>query len=271
MYDFDSNQYEKAAERIIRRSFRGGKSLLAFCFDAVFFGLLCLFALYIAVRPHFLSASAARLVSVLIFAAGAALASAIRERRYMRFRSRLIGEAAALAARNKLMKDPDEVLDRAERVGSAAVFRGTDSVTADDIRRIIKNKSLPLKIVTFAEPTKKAAELLRLFDGVMLTDPFTALGEDPVKLTTVSAAEIGAALRSKYGAQTKKPSFSLAMFALTKERALKYAALGGGLMLLSPFTGYALYYRVIASVAISLGAAVFLYEAAVKRIKGASA
>ena len=269
MKDNGIHEYGKTAERLIRIDFRGGKSILALCFDTLFMCLLCMLALYAAVRPHFKSASIARLICILVFAAGFALVCAIRAKRFEKHRRKLLLEAAREAARAKLIKTPETVLAMVKPDKNTVVFHGTDSITADDLRRMMQTNDPPLKIVTFAEPTKKASELLGLYESVEVTDPFSALKAEPEELTEADDAEIGAAIKAKYGSAVKKPSLSLAVFALTKERALKYLALGGGLMLLSMLTRYAVYYRVIASAAMSLGAAVFIYEAAVKKEKGA--
>ena len=263
---FESPDTKKNLQRIIRTKFRGGRRIPAVVFDSAFMGLILFAASYITVRPHIKNTAVSVAVSLFVFAGTVCVLIVIRRERFLRYERRLKREALEDVLRMKLMLDPERLLSLVHETSSVFVFRGTDTIGSDDIRAAVCNKGLPVTIVSEALPTKTAAEMIKLSGGrVKLVNAEEHLGIALSEVYSVAPGEIEDAIIAKHSDSIKKISFSKDVFRLTKDRAVRYLGVGAGLFALSFVMRYTLYFRLMASLCMSLGAGFFAAEEIKKR------
>ena len=181
----------------------------------------------------------------------------IRRELYARHRKKLLSSAEKSAARLKFLLEPERLFDLIRPSDGVFVHRGTDRLSAADIADAARACGRDVTIVTAARPTETAAELIRLSGGVTLVTPEEHIGKSLCEVYPVTKEERNKAAAAELRGSRRRASFKESVLALSKERALKYFSVGAGLYLFSFFVRYAIYYRVIASISISLGAIVF--------------
>ena len=128
------------------------------------------------------------------------------------------------------MLEPEKLFDRIVPREGEFIHRRTDSLTSDDIAEAVKKAGLPVTIVTLAEPTNAASELIKLSCGQIETvSAQERAGAQLCSLFPVSEEEAKKTAVAMNGGCLKRFSLKKSVFALTRERALKYAAVGAGL------------------------------------------
>ncbi|MBO4563276.1 MAG: hypothetical protein J5772_06670 [Clostridia bacterium] len=251
--------------RLFRITFRKGRRRAAFVIDTAFAFLILVLVLWIIVRPHFKNRTAAALVTASSFSIILCSCIIIDRERYARHIVKLEMEARLRAAETKLLLDPSPALDEIHRTDRLKVFRGADSLTADDLLLLIKECEYPLTVVTAAAPTEKARSVMAALPGkVEVVSPAQRLGERIFELYPVSREEAEEAIIKEHSELLKKPDIK-AVFALTRERAFRYFSVGAGLLLLSFFVKRGLYFRAVASICFGLGGAAAIRDAAAKK------
>ena len=258
----------KKIEKICRTTFRGGRRAFAFAADTAALSAAVFGGLWLSVRPRFANRTAALFAVTAAFLTVAAAYCAVRRERYARHVKKLMSEAENDAAKAKLLLDPEAAYSGIEDSPGVRVYRGTDTLTADDARRLAEGCGNGLTIVTFAEPTDRAKELMAAMPaGVKAVTPLEYLGVEAKALCPVTRKEAEAALLQKHAGLLEKPDVR-GLFALTRERAFKYFSVGAGLILLSFLAGSKLYFRSMAFVCFCIGAAALL-RSSVKQNKKA--
>lgn len=242
-----------------RREARGGRSGFAAAADFLIIAAFCSFGLWLAVRPRFANRAACALIVVCCLAAGIAIYIALARGKREKALYRIIKEGEADAALTKVLLDPEPVFRAVREAGGAVLIEKTETFTTDDLREALGGRSpRGLTAVSPASPTEHALELMRNL-GMKYASPKEFLGDDYGALCPVSKYEARGAALVKYREKYKKTRRPIKL-SLTGERAVKYVSVGVGLLLMSLFMRYSLYYRLAGSLAISLGTAVFAAE-----------
>ena len=241
---------------------------MASALDSLLIGAAVLAALYLAVRPHFESRLASAFISaacgVMVFIA----VRAIDGERYSRHEKRMRTEAEAEIRSIKLLLSPEAALKALPMNGNACFSGSAEGLDADELIGFLNSHERPLTIIAVSKPTENAERLINTLDGIEVV-PIEKCGADLRAVYPVSETEIDEYIIKKHGELLKKPRISGALFALTKERAIKYLAVGAALMLLSFFVRYAVYYRLIASLTLGIGSYVFAADAYKRSVRRA--
>ncbi len=257
---------KKAFEKVVRITFHGGRRRVAVLFDTLALSGLLLLALYLLALSELKNGARAFACASLAFTGIAAVLRFIMRGRFAVHRQKLLREARRNARRLRVMLEPEKLFDRIVPREGEFIHRRTDSLTSDDIAEAVKQAGLPVTIVTLAEPTNAASELIKLSCGQIETvSAQERAGAQLCSLFPVSEEEAKKTAVAMNGGCLKRFSLKKSVFALTRERALKYAAVGAGLYACSFFVKYALYYRIAASLALCIGAGVFAFEGLKKR------
>ena len=260
------NEKKKALRRIYVRRHRGGRRALAYWLDFTFTAVIVLLALYLCVRPHFRNRVAAEALTVVCGALALCIYRIVDGELLRRSVKKLREETRREISMSRLLLDPDGLFDRITCEKGVFTVKSLEAVTSDDVKAALGTGGDAITIVTFAKPTEAAMRLIECSRAeVSFIAPHDYLGLDPEKLFPAGEEDIDAAIIKKYGSLLKKPHITKAVFALTRERAIKYLAVGAGLMLFSLFARYAVYYRILASLSLSVGAYVFAAEELKKR------
>lgn len=263
---------EKAFEKVLITTFRGGRRRAAVLLDTAATGILIFLALYLLALSKLRNGVIAFAAALLAFSGACAIIMIVRRERFSSHRERLLCEARRQARRLDMMLAPEKVFERIEVSEGEYLHRSTDRLSSDDVAAAVKTAGLPLTIITFAEPTDAAAELIKLSCGrIRLVSPEERLGQELPELFPVTDEEAKKTTVAMHGGCLKKASLKKGVIALTKERAVKYAAVGAGLYAMSFIVRYALYYRIIACIAMSIGAWVFAAERLAKIRTGTGA
>lgn len=251
---------EKSFETLVFREAHGGRSRFAAASDRVLTALFCAFGLYLAVRPRLVNRAACLFCTALVLAAGLAFAAYFGKRISLKTRARLIEEGKALARETKLSLDPEPIFARLRGRAGILLIERTELFTADDIRAVLSGMSgSGLKVVSPAKPTAGAEALMRAA-GMDYLPASEALGGEYALFLPVSHAEAVSAALIKYRSKYEKKRRAGRLWALPRERAVKFFSVGAGLMLMSLIMRYSLYYRLAGSLALSLGAWFFAAE-----------
>ena len=251
--------------RICRITHRGGRRAPGAVFDAAFM-LAVVFVLFsLVLRPYFQSRAVSR-AAALICAGLVFVVFAIVDRELLlRHEKKLRDKTRREIAENKLLLEPEKLLDRINESEGVIVIRKTDLMTADDIRDAARSARAGFTVVSLAEPTENAKRLISsLCCRAKVVTPQDYLDTDPNDVFPVSDEEIDAAILEKYGDLIKKPTFPKELFRIAKHRGAKYAAVGAALTLASLFVKYPLYYRIMGSAALSIAAWSFAADTARK-------
>lgn len=260
------NENKKALRRIYIRRHRRGRRALAYWLDFAFTAIIVLLALYLFVRPHFRNRIAAEAVTVVCGAMALCIYRIVDVELLRRSVKKLREETRREVSMSRLLLDPDGLFGRIPKEKGIYIVKSLEAVTADDVKAALGASGDAVTIVTFAKPTEAAKRLIECSGAeVSFTAPHEYLGLDPLRLYPANEEEIDAAIIKKHGGLLKKPRITRAVFALTRERAVKYLAVGAGLLLFSFFARYAVYYRILASLSLSVGAYVFAAEEIKKR------
>lgn len=239
---------------------RGGRRRAAYLFDTAFIMLMVFAALYIAARARQQSRASSLLTSsaasLAVFAIYRIVDGELLKRKTRKLRLKARNEAA----KRKLLLAPEKALDMIEKSDSVRVFPNIDTITADELRGVIGRAESPLTVASFAKPTEMAKELLDALDNVRLVSPLELIEKTAEELVPVTENDIDRELIIKYGRLIRKPALPSGLFRITKERAGKYAAVGSGLMLLSLFMRYSIWFRLMGSISLSLAAAFFAFD-----------
>ncbi|MBO4384671.1 MAG: hypothetical protein J5854_04550 [Clostridia bacterium] len=257
----DQARNKALSERICRVSFRGGRRLPAFVFDCVFLSAAAFSGAYLAVRPHFANRTAALTVSFVTLALGALVFIAVRRALFEKHRANMRRAAREELIDLKLVMEPDPFGSSAGSDRRVYVSRSIDALSADEVKAAYLSSEKPLTIVAFSKPTEAAERLLSELPDVSVKTPRDHLGEKAAESIRIEESEIDARIVRKHGSICRRPRIKKELFALSKERAVKYILLGGVLMLMSFFMRYAVYYRTLASITLTAGASVFAVDA----------
>ena len=257
MKEIDSKK--RTLDKIFRITFRGGRGLPAFVFDSFFFGAASLLALYLCVRPQFKNRPAAVFVTAVCGLLLFLIVLVIDRERFARHVKRMREKAAEDLLLRKAFFLSEELF---KDIKDEGVYKAisAEALTADDVIRAVREFGDGAVIVTLAKPTEAAKALLDSMDGISVVTPFGYLSREPSEMITVNESEIDAEIIRTHRKTIKKPSLPKGLFELSKERAVKYFALGAALLLMSFFVRYSLYFRIISSVVLSLGAGVFAFD-----------
>lgn len=240
-------------KRIYIRSFRRGRSSAAYFFDSVIVWSAVFVGVYLAVRPRVPSRPAAVFLSLACVLLCLALRSIAARELLSRHIKKLRKSAGKELSEIKLMKEPDRLFGMLP--GSAQAVLKTDLLTADDIKGM-DGKT----VITLAEPTDKAKKLIDAL-GIKLVLPQEYLGVDLSEVFPVTESETDEYLIRKYSNLIKKPSLPKSLLSFSRARAVKFLATGAGLLIMSFFMRYSLYYRLAASLVISIGFTVLCADA----------
>ncbi|MCR5808022.1 MAG: hypothetical protein K6G56_00515 [Clostridiales bacterium] len=254
---FNRNTDEKSrVKRMILITFRGGRRAPAYYFDSVFMLAATFLILYLCAAGRLKSREAAAVFAA--FSCGMLLVSklGIDRERLKRHERKLRLSAENAVRERRLTLDPS--LLRAKAGSDVFLIPKADELTADDLLEAVRERGLPLTVLTAAEPTKRARSLAAsLGEKLNIVTPAEYFGEELKELIPVSEEETDSELAAEYGALVKKPGFDISRFGLRGGRAAKYAAVGAALMALSFFTRYPLYFRLTSSVCLGLAAVFF--------------
>lgn len=245
---------ENRFETLVFREAHGGRSRLAAALDSLLAALFSGLGLYIAYRPRLKSRFACVIAVFATLAAFGAFAALFSKRRGERTRERLIDEGRGHAARLRLMKDPSPAFARLRAREGVLAIEKTDVFTADDLREALGGKNpAGLKAVSLAKPTEGAKELLDVL-GMELASFEEVSGAAELSEYAVSDGEAMEAALVKYEAKYRKTRPLKGLKTLIGERGTKFTGVGAGLMLMSLFARYSLYYRLMGGLALSIGA-----------------
>ena len=257
----DETETERRLRAVYKKSFRRGRGALAYAFDLCFALLTAAFALYICIRPHFESRAAARLVTGICLALLAVIWKAAENELFIRHIKRLRGRKKEQISKARLtVRMYERFLSREEGPG-VYVSRSVESLSADEVITALKTRSLPVTVISCAEPTEKAAELINALGNEVrfkkLTPP-----ESAWQCEEVTESDTDAALIMEHS--SKKLVGIKGILKLPRGRAFTYFSIAAGLFALSFITRYALYYRLTASISAGIGGLIFLWESAKK-------
>lgn len=254
-------------KRIYRVSFRGGRRLPAFIFDCFFLCSASFFGIYLAVRPHFKNRTAAGVISSTVLALAVLVFIAVRRMLFERHVERMRRSAREEVFSAKLLMEPgiEKLLSSSDP--SVFVSRSVDALSADEVKEAYLTREKPVTVVAFAEPTDAAKKLIAELSGLTVKTPLEHFGREKLGFITVDESETDAHLLRKHSGICAGPRFRKELFVLKRERAAKYVLLGAALMLMSFFMRYAVYYRTVASIVLSIGASVFAADAFKKNSK----
>lgn len=255
---FKSSETQKQLKRIYRYSFRKGRSVTASFLDHAFLSAIIFFALYIAVRPNMVNGVIARIITFICCIVVLLIWFIADRERFSRHVCRLRADTANELYRTKLILDPEPFLSQIEAEANVFIHHCTDLLTTDDIKLALEIFGDSVTIVSAAEPTSRARDIINRLGGrIKLISPEDFSGRKLSDVYTVEDDEIDSVIISKHERITKKPSLKKGLFTLSKERAFKYIAVGAALFAYSFFVRYSMYFRIMASVTLSLGAMVF--------------
>lgn len=256
-----SKHTRKALERVLKKSFRGGRLAPAAFMDALFSCLILVSAVYVTIRPHYKNLSAALLTAGSVTASAVLVLLVIRRERYYRHVERERNKARIQLIDMKMLGSPEKLFDDLDLRENEFLFRGTDALTADDIRELISEHGMPLRVVTLAEPTEKAGRLIECRSEEIDIVPAQERSKSGLEhLYPVTEREIDEHIVRNRMRSKRKTSLPSELFRLTRERAFKYLAVGAGLFVFSFFARYTLYFRLVSSICLSIGAGAFAFD-----------
>ena len=250
------DETEIKLNKVYKRSFRRGRGALACAFDTGFALFTSAFALYICVRPRFKSSSAAWLVTLICLAAAALLWKAAEKELFARHVKRLRLKKKKQIALAKMLAE-GAAFEGGKAEPGKYYARSIEALTADDVLAALRSGQKPVTIVSAAEPTKKAKELISSFAGAVRLEKAKLLSPSS-PMPPVTEEETDEAVLWEYPAR-KRPVFK-ELSELARERPFMYFCLAGGLFVLSFFVRYALYFRLMASAAAGTGSAVLFFN-----------
>ena len=169
----NETETERRLRAVYKKSFRKGRGALAYAFDLCFALLTAAFALYICIRPHFESRAAARLVTGICLALLAVIWKAAENELFIRHIKRLRERKKQQISKARLtVRMYERFLSREEGPG-VYVSRSVESLSADEVITALKTRSLPVTVISCAEPTEKAAELINALGNEVRFKKFT--------------------------------------------------------------------------------------------------
>ena len=258
-----SAEKKRQLRAVYRISFNNGKRRFAVVFDAVFIWAIILLSLRIALIPRIKASAPAWCAAAFLTAALFLLWRLIDRERFTRHKLKLRVEAKAAAAKRKAERSPERLYSLIEPERGVAVIRKTDLLTADDIVAAIRENGLPVKIVTLAEPTEKAKGMIAgSNDYITLLTPQEHTGTELDELYPVTENETDDEIISSHASLIERRSFKEIFLAVSRQRAVKYLLVGGGLFLFSFVMGRRLYYRMLAALSAGAGSIMLAIEAA---------
>ena len=243
---------------IYLKSFRKGRGAAAGTIDRTFFFCLSAALVWLAVRARMANLTVSIVVtcaSMLIVLTAAAGIERIGLRRHA---ARMRRDAEAEILEEKARIHADELLGSIKAPG-AFVCRSVECVSADDVLKAIACGCR--SIVSLSQPTSNARELMAAA-GISLEDPFIMLGKKPSEIFSVTDTEIDERLYKKYCKKERRTFGGIvkSIKPLAGERAVRYMLTGAALILLSFAEKYSLSYRLLGSLSMSLGAAIFGFD-----------
>ncbi len=263
----DNMKKRSSLKRVYRLSFRRGKRAFAFALDAAAFSAVLLLALYITVRPYFRNRTAAVIAVLFAFAEILLVFLAVDKFRYNRYVTRFRKGAAREAAENKMLLHPEKVWESIPDSPSVFVSRSLEGVTADELLKALCTKKAPVTLVSLSGLTSSAERIAEAAGEAVRAVSPSDIGLDPAVMYPVSEDEIDRHILKKHADLLKRPSFRRELFRIESAGALKYLAVGGGLMLMSFAVGHSLYYRAAASISLGIGGYALFAGSLFKRTK----
>ena len=244
--------HEKA-ERLIEERARGSRTRFASAMDAIALALIAGGALYLAVRPRFMNRAAALFVTAVCLVLAALTAAAVTREARIKRAAAIRRELKEKLLRAKLCQDPGRLEKELERVSGACFVPKAEELTSDDVLEAYRKFGTEARIVTFAQPTGRALELIKLLGIRPPAKPFEALDVGPEEFACVTEEETDRAALALFQKQ-KRPRLR-GLPKLLHERAFKFILLGAALYALSFAVRYQLTYRIFALLALGIGGA----------------
>lgn len=242
-------------------SFHHGKRRFAVAFDSIFIWTVILLAVRITLIPYVRIRAAAWIASAFFTLTFFFICRVVQRERFVRHKLKMRSDAREAAALFKARFDPDRLYALIKPQKGVVAAAKTDLLSADDITEAVRENGLPLKLVTLAEPTEKAAALIERSDnGISIVSPQEHLGIALEILYPVSEEEIDDEIIRSHREMNEKRSLGEIFLTVSRKRAVKYLLVGGGLFLFSFFMHHRLYYRLIACVSASAGGFMLFLE-----------
>ena len=258
-----SAEKKRHLRAVYRISYHNGKRRFAVVFDAVFIWMIVLLAIRISLIPRIKADFTAWCAAAFTTAALFLLWRVFDRERFTRHRLKLRMEAREAAAERKAERSPEKLFALIEPSPGVAVIEKTDLITSDDIVGAIGRIGLPVTVVTLASPTEKAAALIAGSGGeIRIVTPQEHTGTELTELYPVSEKEIDDDIVRSHASLIERRSFREIFLAVSKQRAVKYLLVGGGLFLFSFVMGRRIYYRMLAALSAGAGSVMLALEAA---------
>ena len=251
---------EDELRRVYLKTYFRGRSKAARIIDGTAEFVMVGIVFWLAVRTKFRNLS----VSLLLTAALIALFGVIRKAAVNALMKRHIkGLRTAAAEETKIIKATLDIEELLSEITDRNVYKcaSTESVTADDV--LAAHRAGCDTIASLASPTEEATRLMGYLN-VKTVSPFDMPRCTAAKKYRATKEETDERLIKEYGRNNKKNASDKlrGLRVFSRERSFRYILTGAGLLLLSFFVRYSLYYRLLGSLSMSLGAAVFAFETA---------
>lgn len=252
----DEFEKKKAVRRAYLLSFNKGRGAVARTIDGVFFLSVGTALVWLAVHGRVENSVLAFCVTAACVLTAAVMLRIVRKLKLEKHISALRNEARREVVGRKALMRIGELRRRFEKDG-VYFCDSAESLTADDV---LAAKAKGCSDMLSLAPATPAAEKLITGFGIKLKKPLELDGPDVG--IGASEEEIDNEIIKSLPARSRFDfkGFIKGLKLLSHERAVRYFTTGAALFLLSFAVRYSLYYRLAASLCMSLGTAVFAAE-----------